>query len=314
MNIDMVHYVYKITNIKTNLFYIGSRSYPNPPQDEYMGSSKILNNLYQNEGINNFKKDILETFNTRELANKKEHELIEKYLKESPELIYNLRVPGIFGGKSGLYNKRRDLWEDYYINIRENYINGIKILELAKKYKCDIGTIHIIVKDLKIGRTWSNTWKLQNIIIDDYNKGYSVSFLSRKYKCDLNTIKSILIKNNIKIRNKQDQQNQNKILGIKQGKKKEVNLNLLKEYYLIQDLTLNETANKLNIGIDALKRIIIENNISVKSYSWSNKNPKHPAWEHKIQIQKDIKYISKKEILKKYNIQTYTTLNKILAI
>ena len=43
----MVHYVYKITNTKTNLFYIGSRSHPNPIQDEYMGSSKVLNNLYR---------------------------------------------------------------------------------------------------------------------------------------------------------------------------------------------------------------------------------------------------------------------------
>lgn len=309
----MVHYVYKITNIKTNLFYIGSRSHPNPLQDEYMGSSKVLNNLYQTEGIDVFKKEILETFNNRELANKKEHELIKKYLNESPELIYNLRVPGEFGNKSDLYNKRRDLWEDYYINIRESYSNGIKIPELAKKYNCDVGTIHVIVEDLKIERKWSNVWKKQNDVICDYNNGYSTSFLSRKYECDINTIKSILIKNDIKIRTTEEQLQKNKILGIKQGKKKEVNLDLLKEYYITQDLTLNKTADKLNIGIDTLKRIIIENNIPIKSYSWSTTLPKHSAWIHKLKIQEDIKIMSKNEILKKYNIKTYTTLNKILG-
>lgn len=308
----MVHYVYKITNIKTNLFYIGSRSHPNPSQDKYMGSSKILNNLYQNEGINNFKKDILEIFNNRELANKKEHELIKKYLTNSPELIYNLRIPGEFGDKSDLYNKRRDLWEDYYVDIRESYVSGTRIPELANEYKCDIGTIHVIVEDLKIGRTWSNAWRIQNNVVDDYNNGYSISFLSRKYKCDIKTITSILKENNIALRTVSEQFQKNKILGIKQKKKKETDLDLLKKYYITQDLTLNETANKLKIGRDALKRIIIENNIPIKSYSWANKRPKHHAWEFKSQIQEDIKFMSKKELLKKYKIKDYSTLNKII--
>ncbi len=36
----MKHYLYKITNIYTNEFYVGVRSNKDPESDKYMGSSK----------------------------------------------------------------------------------------------------------------------------------------------------------------------------------------------------------------------------------------------------------------------------------
>jgi len=311
-NIDMVHYVYKITNIKTNLFYIGSRSHPNPLNDNYMGSSKILNNLYENEGLDTFKKNILKTFPNRELANQYEDQLIKHYLNISPHMIYNLRSPGSFKEKSDLYNKRRDLWEDYYFEIRTKYVKGTHIPELANEYNCDIGTIHQIVIDLKIGRKWSNSWKNYKLIIEDYNRGYSRKFLSLKYNCDIKTIKTILLENNVEIRTTKEQHIINKSLGIKQGKKREVDLELVKEYYVTQDLTLKETAKKLNIGIDALKKRLLENNIPIKSYNWSTKQHRHNAWVYKKEIIEDLKYMNKKQILEKYKIKDYVTLNKII--
>ena len=60
------HYVYKITNLLNNKIYIGVRTHPNPDNDVYMSSSKIISNLISIEGIENFKKEkhkILEDYN-----------------------------------------------------------------------------------------------------------------------------------------------------------------------------------------------------------------------------------------------------------
>jgi hypothetical protein len=261
----MIHYVYKIINLKNQLYYIGSRTFPIPEEDQYMGSSKIMNNLYNIIGKDNFKKEILFKFNTRKEANIKEDELIKNALQTEPNKIYNIKRSGCKANNDNIFNKRNDLWVDFYETIRNEYKSGINIPQLSKKYKCDI-----------------------------------------------NTITSILKKNQIKIRSNEEQLIQNKNKGILQGKKKNVDLILLKEYYLEQNLTLKKTASKLNIGMDALKRIIIENNIPIKSYMWSNKQNRHPAWEYKKEIKKDLQNMSKKDILKKYNIKDYITLNKIL--
>ena len=39
----MKHYLYKITNLQTDQFYIGVRSSNDPATDKYMGSSSIWN-------------------------------------------------------------------------------------------------------------------------------------------------------------------------------------------------------------------------------------------------------------------------------
>jgi DNA invertase Pin-like site-specific DNA recombinase len=308
----MIHYVYKIINLKNKRYYIGSRSHPDPKNDDYMSSSKVINNLYKLEGIENFKKEILKTFNTREKANEYEDKLINESLKNNPKQIYNLRRSGCKDNNKNIFNKRNDVWEDYYNEIRNKYLEGIKPNILSKIYNCDRGTIDSIIKDLIINNKWSNAWKFTKEITYEYNEGCSRKSLSKKYKCDIATINSILLKNNTNIRSVKEQFKINKINGFSTKKKKNVNLVLLKEYYLKQNLTLKETANKLNIGIDTLKRILLENNIPIKSYNWSNKQNRHPAWGYKKEIKNDLQIMLKKDILKKYNIKDYLTLNKIL--
>ena len=71
-----IHYVYKITNLKNNKIYIGVRTHPNPEQDPYMSSSTIIAKLIQIEGIENFKKEVLHTYPTRQEAEHKEKEYL----------------------------------------------------------------------------------------------------------------------------------------------------------------------------------------------------------------------------------------------
>ena len=142
--------------MKNGKIYIGSRSHPKPIDDSYMSSSKVMKNLYKIEGIDNFKKEIIKEFNYRKEANEYEDMLINQYLIDSPEDIYNLRRSGVKDNNQNIFNKRNDIWGDFYEEIRSKYLNGIKPNELAKLYNCDRGTIDNITNDLKINNKWSS--------------------------------------------------------------------------------------------------------------------------------------------------------------
>ena len=83
----MYHYNYKITNISTGEFYIGVRSCKcSIEEDSYMGSSSIWNKIYVKEHKDKLKKEILEVFPTRKLANGGEVKLL-KSVSDNPLCI-----------------------------------------------------------------------------------------------------------------------------------------------------------------------------------------------------------------------------------
>jgi group I intron endonuclease len=88
----MHYYLYKITNLVNDKYYIGVHKTKNL-NDGYMGSGKIIRQAIQKYGVDNFKKEILEFFNDSESMLKKEKEIItEDFL--SQEKVYNLRKGG----------------------------------------------------------------------------------------------------------------------------------------------------------------------------------------------------------------------------
>ncbi len=90
------HYVYKITNINPvdeRQFYIGVRTAPsgNPEEDtEYMGSSVPLDEAIRKQGLEFFSKEILSTWETRELAEKEEKRLHREIDVATDPLYYNI--------------------------------------------------------------------------------------------------------------------------------------------------------------------------------------------------------------------------------
>jgi group I intron endonuclease len=83
------HYTYEITNKKGNR-YIGVRSCNcTPNNDPYMGSCKTLDEAIKNEGIENFTKTILQTFDTRDEAVEDEIFLHDLYDVGANLLFYN---------------------------------------------------------------------------------------------------------------------------------------------------------------------------------------------------------------------------------
>lgn len=89
-NIYKYNYTYLITNVNSNMKYIGVRSCNyNPEEDEYWGSSKYIKEAIEKEGLNNFRKDILFEYSTRIDAISEEIRLHELYdVGRNPE-FYN---------------------------------------------------------------------------------------------------------------------------------------------------------------------------------------------------------------------------------
>ena len=82
------NYFYKITNNINNHFYYGIHS-TDDLEDGYMGSGTRLNCAYDKYGIENFSKEILRFFDTREECAEYESEMITEELIHSQE-CYNI--------------------------------------------------------------------------------------------------------------------------------------------------------------------------------------------------------------------------------
>ena len=150
------HYVYKITNLKNNKIYIGVRTHPDPINDEYMGSGTCIQNVINIEGIKYFKKEIIKLFDNRDEAESYESTLLTEEFCNSPE-TYNIQRTSKFNGK--MHGFRKDIWYDYFDEIRIKYKNGETLPSLGKQYNCDKGTIRIICSDIK--RTNSESQQLR---------------------------------------------------------------------------------------------------------------------------------------------------------
>jgi len=99
---DYIHYVYKITNLTNNKYYIGVHSLQRskgkePINNGYWGSGIYIKKAIKKEGKKNFKKEILKTFSTREEALEEEKRLVTIKEVNDPN-CYNKTTGGKKGG------------------------------------------------------------------------------------------------------------------------------------------------------------------------------------------------------------------------
>lgn len=174
------NYTYKITNIKTNEFYVGVRSCGcEITDDKYMGSSTIWTKLYIKEHINDLRKEILEVFATRKLANIGEVRLLKSVqndplcincyfdytpdmtgVKQTPEWIEKRKV---FGERHGMFGKHHS--KETKNKISETLRNR----KLSEEHKRKIGNAHkgkIVSEETrkKLSKVNQKIRRIENII------------------------------------------------------------------------------------------------------------------------------------------------------
>jgi len=86
------NYFYKITNNINGHYYYGIHS-TDDLDDGYMGSGTILHQAYNSDGIENFTKEIIKFFDTREECSLYESQIVNKELARSRD-CYNIRLGG----------------------------------------------------------------------------------------------------------------------------------------------------------------------------------------------------------------------------
>lgn len=217
---DYIHYVYKITNLTNNKYYIGVHSllkdYNNTPlNDGYWGSGTLIEKTIRQEGRNNFKKEILKTFSTRDEAMEEEKRLVTIDVVNSPN-SYNQTLGGknnmkqmgyvVVKLKSNLdkivkipreeYYKHKDLYVlpghiKYYLKTKDMSEDELKNYKTHKtirkpKYK-KVGRIKVLINKntleiAKIHETEINKEELYNIWFPQYflDRNHNV-FISEEY-------------------------------------------------------------------------------------------------------------------------------------
>lgn len=192
----MFFYLYQITNLVNNKIYIGVHS-TKDIDDGYMGSGVNIRSAIKKYGIDNFKKDILLTFDNVEDMYAKEKEIVtEEFLLRKDS--YNLRI----GGTGGF---------DY---INKNNLSGFYNTEVARKGRQSTNAL----LEVRYGEQW------KKIISKNGNKA-----LQKKREDDPN-FNQIMIEHsrrNIKIASQyantplaiQNKKNTFNKIGHQQGKK-----------------------------------------------------------------------------------------------
>lgn len=117
------HYFYKITNNLNNHYYYGIHSTDNL-NDGYMGSGTRLRYAYEKYGIENFTKEILKFFETREEAAKHEAEIVNEVLVDSND-CYNIILGGDKMNTIGTVTVKNNIGETLQVSVNDiRYISG----------------------------------------------------------------------------------------------------------------------------------------------------------------------------------------------
>lgn len=172
--------IYKTTNLLNNKFYIGYHS-THDLNDEYLGSGKLLKKSISKYGIENFKKDILYVFPSKEEAFSKEKELVtEDFIKRSD--TYNLKLGGE-GGWDHTWNDPKRIKNlkkahkegriNTWLDVDKSKLTGMKGKKHTPETKAKIAEMKLIDKSILKQR------QLDYINID---KSYGwISKLGRKW-------------------------------------------------------------------------------------------------------------------------------------
>ena len=144
----MYHYFYKITNNLNGHFYYGVHSTSNL-DDGYMGSGSRLHIAYKKYGIENFTKEILKFFDSRNEAFNYESDFVNEELILNND-CYNIKEGGKGWSNKGLFTAKDKFGNCFMISKDDpRYLNG-ELVGLQQGFipvKSSSGKIFMISKD-----------------------------------------------------------------------------------------------------------------------------------------------------------------------
>ena len=134
------HYIYKITCLKNERYYIGMHSTDNL-EDGYMGGGKRIKNSVKKHGKDAHRKEILEFFESREDLRNREIQLVNEELINDP-MCMNLNLGGDGGwlkewSTTGAIASNKVNWKnpEFVERIRKNTRETSKRLWEDPKYR-----------------------------------------------------------------------------------------------------------------------------------------------------------------------------------
>ena len=201
--------IYKTTNLLNDKFYIGQDKNDNP---NYLGSGKCLKRAIEKYGIDNFKKETLESVQTKDELNEREIFWIEK--TNAMKLGYNIASGGQGGNlgpavaerkskslkefhnknpnfNTGKNNSRFDNTEYDFYNIETSEIVRTTKFELAQKLNSKGSAINnVIIGKRKRHKNW--------ILLENKEKYTLEYFQDQRIKNNTNYISDYIEIINIK--------------------------------------------------------------------------------------------------------------------
>lgn len=160
----MFHFIYKTTNTITKKIYIGAHSTENI-NDGYLGSGKQLKDAIKKYGIDNFTREILEFFDSREKAFEREAEVVtEDFIKKTN--TYNM-CPGGLGCSTKT--------EQFKLQVSKKLKGRI----LTEEHKKKISQAQMGEKNHRYGKPNPNTPKLRGKDNGMFGKTHSLETKKR---------------------------------------------------------------------------------------------------------------------------------------
>ena len=177
-----MHYVYVTTNLINGKQYVGDHTLNNK-RDSYLGSGILIKHAIKKYGVNNFHKQILEYFDTKQEA----FDAQEKYIKSFNTLVpngYNVEPKGgLYVGRKnpefGEFNKTRVYTEEHLKKCSQTLINlniSRKGKSLSEEHKKNIS------KGLQAATLSEACIKTRSEVMTAINKTKKGKPLSEKHK------------------------------------------------------------------------------------------------------------------------------------